>query len=407
MVPSVAMRVLWVRESRLLPVQSGGAIRSYHQLRETSKHHAVTLVSYYRGRERDTAYEAALAREFPGAHTTYAGPAADHGLFPYLRSRAGRSPGNIGLHVARDVQLLLAKWLDGSRFDVAVCDALSAAVNFPAHPRTPMVLFEHNVESVLLRRQAAFAVDISAAWRRLLQLEAWRMERFERRVIQQAAHVIAVSPQDAALLSAMAGHDRVTPVSTGIDLETFAPRPAVRPSRPLVMYTGLMSYLPNVDAVVHFCREIWPAIINGVPDARFRIVGRSPHRLVRELASDTVEVTGMVDSVADQLADAAVVVVPLRAGGGTRLKIYEAMAMAKPVVSTHIGAEGLDVHDGQDIILADNPTTFAAQVVRLLKDDAYRALVGNAAAGTASRFGWPVVAAEFERVLEDVVASAR
>ena len=398
------MRILWVVEARLLPVQSGGVIRTYHQVRELSLRHDLQLLACYRGRERNLAYEAALEEALPGARAVLATAPDVLGRAGYLRSRAARSPRNLGFGTSPHIQELLAEWLGDARFDVAVCDGLAPSVNFPASSPTPVVLFEHNFESELLRRQAANATGISWAWRWLLRVEARRMEQFERRAIQRAAHVVAVSRQDAASIAEIGGHHRVTAISTGVDLESFQPRPASASEEPLVMFTGLMSYLPNVDAVGYFVRDTWPRVLAAVPSARFRIVGRSPHRRVRDLASDTIEVTGAVDSIASHLAEASVVVVPLRAGGGTRLKIYEAMAMAKPVVSTRLGAEGLAVRDGEDIILADDPATFANAVVRLLTDASARSSLGTAAAATASRFGWPAIATEFERILESVVA---
>src|SRR5205823_7796812 len=143
------------------------------------------------------------------------------------------------------------------------------------------------------------------------------------------------------------------------------PEVSPRAVKPLVMFVGAMDWEPNVDAVEHFCREIWPSVQAGAPAARFRIVGRNPDRRVQKLESSSIEVTGRVPSVVDHLREAAVVVVPLRVGGGTRIKIYEAMATGKAVVSTTVGAEGLDVHHGQDIVLSDKPKEFAESVVRL------------------------------------------
>ncbi|HXU23023.1 MAG TPA: glycosyltransferase [Tepidiformaceae bacterium] len=399
------MRILWVVEKRLLPVQSGGAIRTYHQVRALAARHDVQLLAGYHGPQPDPGYEAALADAIPGARAMLAASPDIRGTIGYLRSRAARSPQNLGFGISPRIQALLSEWLSGSRFDVVVCDGLASSVNFPESSQVPVVLFEHNTESHLLRRQAANATGISWAWRAMLRVEARRMEQFERRAIQRAAHVVAVSQQDAVRIAGMGGHNRVTAISTGVDLESYQPCPVPDSGKPLVMFTGLMSYLPNVDAVGYFSRAIWPRILAQVPSARFRIVGRSPHRAVRELASDTIEVTGAVDSVASQLAEASVVVVPLRAGGGTRLKIYEAMAMARPVVSTHLGAEGLAVRDGDDIILAEDPAAFADAVVRLLTNADARTAVGTAAAATASRFGWPAIADEWERVLESVVSA--
>ncbi|HEY9403723.1 MAG TPA: glycosyltransferase family 4 protein, partial [Pyrinomonadaceae bacterium] len=155
----------------------------------------------------------------------------------------------------------------------------------------------------------------------------------------------------------------------------------------------------NIDGVEYFCREVWPAVRAKVPGARFRIVGRNPHARVSKLASESVEVTGTVPSVVEHLREAAVFVVPLRVGGGTRLKIFEAMAAGKAVVSTTIGAEGLDVRHGENILLADDAESFARDLVRLLGDEAERARLEQAASALAARYDWTVIARTFEDVL--------
>lgn len=169
------------------------------------------------------------------------------------------------------------------------------------------------------------------------------------------------------------------------------------------MFLGSMDWEANIDAVEHFCREMWPAVLRAVPAARFRIVGRNPHARVLRLASDTIEVTGTVPSVVDYLRDAAVVVVPLRVGGGTRLKIFEAMAAGRAVVSTSIGAEGLDVSSGHDVILADEEQRFADAVIALLRDGDRRRALGVNAAASAARYDWPAIALSFEQILRRAI----
>jgi glycosyltransferase involved in cell wall biosynthesis len=141
--------------------------------------------------------------------------------------------------------------------------------------------------------------------------------------------------------------------------------------------------------------------LESVPNARFRIVGKNPVAAVRRLASDTVEVTGTVRSVVEHLQSAWALVVPLRMGGGTRLKIYEGMAVGRAVVSTSIGAEGLDVRNGRDIILADKPQAFADAVVALLQQPELRKKYERAATELVARFDWSAVAASFANVLAD------
>jgi glycosyltransferase involved in cell wall biosynthesis len=197
--------------------------------------------------------------------------------------------------------------------------------------------------------------------------------------------------------------DRVTVVPTGVDLSEYRPDPSAPEPGQLVTFVGAMDWEPNVDGVEYFCNEIWPAIRAEVPEARFRIVGRNPDRRVQRWASDSVEVTGRVPSVVEHLRQSAVVIVPLRIGGGTRLKIYEAMASGKAVVSTTVGAEGLDIHHGRDIMLADDARSFAQAVIMLLRDRELRRRYERAAGETAARCDWPAIGERFAEVLRSVV----
>jgi glycosyltransferase involved in cell wall biosynthesis len=151
--------------------------------------------------------------------------------------------------------------------------------------------------------------------------------------------------------------------------------------------------------VDYFCSQIWPRICNEFPDAIFQIVGRSPFAKVQRLASESIQVTGTVPSVAEYLEKASVVVVPLRIGGGTRLKIFEAMAMGKALVSTSIGAEGLEVESGRDLLLADDAPSFADAVILLLRDAALRRRLEQAAVRLAAQFDWSHVVKQFDEVL--------
>jgi len=225
--------------------------------------------------------------------------------------------------------------------------------------------------------------------------------RYERAMVQKFDRVIAVSEHDRGLMSAWVHPSRIDVVPTGVDLGQFQADENSQLVEHLVMFVGAMDWEPNVDAVTHFCAAVWPSIAAKVPDARFRIVGRNPNRRVKDLANASVEVTGSVSSVVEHLKQAAVVVVPLRIGGGTRLKIYEAMAAGKAVVSTTIGAEGLDLHHRKDIWLADDDDALADAVVSLLLDQDLRRGLERAAAAQAAKFDWPAVAGKFREALEN------
>lgn len=400
------MKILWVKAGKILPVDTGGKIRSYNLLRQLASRQETVLLSYYGG-ARDESYESEVERHLPGAVTVHTGAPDSFArqALDYLLRLPSSAPYAVRKFTSPEVKRLVKEWDAARRFDVAVCDFLSASLNFPAETRTPTVLFQHNVESALWQRQARHAPDVfrSVAFK----IEAAKMTRYERDAVRRFRHVIAVSENDRELMSEMTGASRITVVPTGVDIKKYssgdeAPRDveeAKSRNGPLVVFLGSMDWEPNIDGVEYFCREVWPRVLESVPEARFRVVGRDPHPRVRRLASESIEVTGTVPSVVEHLRAADVVVVPLRVGGGTRLKIFEAMAVGKAVVSTTVGAEGLDVTHGEDILLADDAESFSAAVTSLLRDASRRDTLGRAAAALAARYDWSVIARRFEEVL--------
>jgi glycosyltransferase involved in cell wall biosynthesis len=399
------LRILWVKADKILPVHSGGNIRSYHILRQLASRHELIFFSYYGG-EPDAEYEQELTRQFPGAVCLCTGKQAPTSLrrgLDYLVRVPMQAPYAVSRFKSVPVQGRLRTWFLERRFDVAVCDFLDGAVNFPSRLAIPTVLFQHNVESEIWRRHAL--TERNPARRLLYRVELKKMLSYEQNMVRKFHHIVAVSEHDRQLISEWTDPSRITVVPTGVDLQQYWPDPFPRASETLVLFVGAMDWEPNIDAVEYFCREIWPSIQAKVPTARFRIVGRNPVRRVQRLASSSVEVTGSVPSVVDHLRESAVVVVPLRVGGGTRLKIYEAMAAGKAVVSTSVGAEGLDVHHDQDILLADDPGAFAGAVTMLLQDVELRRRYERAAAALAARYDWAAIGDKFGQMLETLVGT--
>jgi len=401
------MKILWVKHGKLLPVDAGGKIRTYNILRYLASRHHVELLAPYSG-QQDLSYEKELAELFPGsiAICTNAPEDSDSALTQwshYLTRTLSRAPYAVEKFTSRAVRKLVTEKLDGRQFDVAVCDFLAVSHNFPVVLKTPTVLFQHNVESIIWQRQARW--EKNTIKRIVFKMEAAKMNRYEANALRRFQYIIAVSESDRNLMSKEVAPQKITVVPTGVDLTQFKAANDSEPAGHQVIFLGSMDWEANVDAVSHFCQEIWPLVLSEVPDAKFRIVGRNPSPSVKRLASQSVEVTGTVPSVTEYLQAASVVVVPLRIGGGTRLKIFEAMATGKAVVSTTIGAEGLEVQDGKDIFLVDSPEAFAKRVVDVLRNSALRGRIGKAAAVTASKHDWSCVAPLFEKVLSEVADS--
>jgi polysaccharide biosynthesis protein PslH len=401
------MKILWVKPGKLLPLDTGGKLRTYNILRKLAGGHELIYLSYYGGKH-DPAYEQEILSHLPGTVCVYTGApdtTAVERYLDYLRCLPWRAPYAVSKFTAAQVQNLLNEWIPQHRFDVAVCDFLSSTLNFPENLATPTALFQHNVETVLWQRKAEF--EVKKLDRMVAMIEYNKMRRFEPEQVRRFHHVIAVSEADRHAMSGMVDAEHVSVVPTGVDLSKYQYDPAARPSGPIAVFTGSMDWEPNIDGVEFFCREIWPLVLARVPNARFRIVGRDPHPRVKKLASDSVEVTGTVPSIVEHLRNAAVFVVPLRMGGGTRIKIYEGMAMGKATVSTTVGAEGLDVEHGRDILLEDKPDTFADAIITFLQDESVRRRYEAAAAATARKYDWSVIAQDFVEVLQKTIDAAR
>jgi sugar transferase (PEP-CTERM/EpsH1 system associated) len=397
------MRILWLKSDLLLPLDKGGKLRTWHLMRHLARRHQITYLSFadpdQPRADVDGMHEVAVRVEtIPRRDPT------KRSLRFYADTAlhlADPLPYAIGKYRSRAYAARFRELVSTTAFDLIVCDFLPPAVNLPARLPAPAVLFTHNVEAEIWRRHAETATNPVA--RLLYRSQHRRMHAFEARALRRFDGVLAVSDADRETFARLyPGTVRrpIEVVATGVDTQFFGPASSAPSGRGLV-FTGSMDWLPNEDAMLYFCRDILPLIRVQEPDVSVSIVGRAPTPAVQRLAIEHgVAVTGRVDDVRPFMRDAAVYIVPLRIGGGTRLKIFEAMAMGKAVVSTTIGAEGLPVRDGEHVLLADTPPAFAGAVVRLLRDVGARRTVEAAArALVVARYDWSAVAGELEGAL--------
>jgi sugar transferase (PEP-CTERM/EpsH1 system associated) len=400
------MRLIWVKVGGLWPVNTGGRIRSFHMLRELSRRHQVTLLTTHAPSEDPRALEAALPQcEVVSVPWALAKRGSARFALALFGSWLSSLP--VDLYKSRVPALgrEVARRLEGGGIDLVVADFLLAAPNVTCAAAPPTVLFAHNVEHVIWQRMREVE---RRAWRRvLLALESRKMRRYEALACARARLTIAVSDADRRLLAAVAPSARVSAVPTGVDVDYFAPDGVAEvPGR--LVFTGSMDWYPNEDGIVHFIEAVLPRVRREIPAATLTVVGRNPSARLRAAAMTAgVHVTGLVDDVRPHMAEASVYVVPLRIGGGTRLKIFEALSMAKAVVSTAVGAEGLPLTPGQDFLQADDPAAFARAVTSLLQDPARRRTVGSAGRRLVEeRYSWPKVVDVFENQCEEVLRHA-
>lgn len=314
------------------------------------------------------------------------------------------------LYLRPEFQRALDHHLQLYEYDVVVCEfAFMAGYRFLPHARTGrrarLVLDEHNVEYDLLRRTA----ETTDSGRRAFHELNWRKLKREEIAIWKSFDGCALaSVRDEQLVTQEVPSLRTAVVPNGVDIHGFTPQPAELIEPNTLLFFGAINYYPNTDGALFFSSQILPLLRALRPDVRFRIVGPVEPGPVMDLQNDGVEVAGFVDDVKAEIAKASVVIVPLRIGGGTRLKILEAMAMGKAIISTRLGAEGIDVEHEKDILLADTPEEFAQQVARALADPELCARLGAAARETAvARYSWRASAEKMATLLEAVLQDER
>ncbi len=300
-------------------------------------------------------------------------------------------PYTVSKYQARTMYHTLKSLLASQHFDLVHIEPLHMAHYIPVVKRfgIPVVLRFQNVESVLLERAAGVARGLSRLY---LALQAKKLNRFEAMVSEQADLCLAISEEDATRLRRINPRIKVAVVPGGTDTEYFKPRPKIEEPYTIV-YVGLMNWFPNVDAVLWFYHAIFPQICRRLPQVRLLVVGKDPPDLVRKLHDDKrIIVTGFVNDVRDYIAKSSVFVVPLRVGGGMRIKILQAMSMGKAIVSTSVGAEGIKALPGQDLVIADTADGFAQSVIDLLLDRDRRQQLGKNARELIERqYSWEIV----------------
>lgn len=404
------MNVLFLASDVSYPPHGGRSQRTFHTLRQAAARHRVHFVAFdqalnHSGADRRDRAVAALSElcasvsvvPLPVKHSRAAVPLA------VARSLLTPAPYSAVIYRSRELARAIERVVGADRIDLLHNDSTDMAEYRALVPQAASLLVHHNVESVLMARRARF--ERSFARRSFIRLEASKLASHEARFADRYDVHVAVSENDARGLPVPP--DRLHVVPNGVDVEYFRPVPATERQDTLV-HVGSMGWAPNLDGMRHFLADTWPRISARRPDVRLRLVGSGSDALPGARQADAIEAMGWVDDVRPVVAEAAVYVVPLRFGGGTRLKILDAMAMGKAVVSTSVGCEGLAVRSGHDIVIADGAERFAEEVSRLLEDAPARAAIGAAARETVvRRYAWPVIGEAMERAYRDALRARR
>jgi glycosyltransferase involved in cell wall biosynthesis len=403
------LKVLFFAQRFPYPMDTGGKIRTGKLLEYLNNVFDITLISNVESPKDDRHLDQVgkLCSRFIGVPWK---EERKYSLKFYWRT-AVRSISRYPISVLNDyspsLETTVLKTLTHSPHDLAVCDFLQPSLNFRKVTGCPTVLFQHNIESVILKRYAETAHNplLKRFWR-----SQWgKMEQYELRTCRQFTGVITVSETDKAILDSLAPGSRTYAIPTGVDTRYFCPRNEPVKENSLV-FTGSMDWLPNEDAILYFVERILPSIRTRIPNVTLTVVGRNPSsRLLRILQKHpTVQCIGAVDDVRPFIARHALYVIPLRIGGGTRIKAYEAMAMGKAVVSTRVGVEGLPLRDQEHVVLADTPKVFGDAVVALLRNPKRRRQIEKAARDFVEHHcSWEKAGKAFADICLDIASLSR
>jgi polysaccharide biosynthesis protein PslH len=415
---SSTRRLLYFAPKECWPPSTGGQLRNFYLARElAAAGEVVTYLGFSDGRAR--AADQAGTYEFAGRNpvgewceklitlpleTTYTPAKLARGLI-------GRTPLPVLNYTTPQMQAALTQLLDESDFDLVHVQGLHLADYLPliraARSRPKVICDWHNVESELMQRYGERAG--SAPKRAYAALTARRMAGMEKRIVREFDAHICVSERDKEQIMALGPTAPVVVIENGVNVEYFTPKPTDPPAKKhRIVFVGSMDYHANVDAVLHFAREAWPLVHQQLPQLTFTIVGRNPAPEVAALGQQpSIEVTGRVRDVRPYLREAFASVVPLRIGGGSRLKILEAMAAGLPLVSSALGAEGIDVRHGENILLAETPAEFAAAIAQICQDETLQRRLAEAGRRLVeAHYDWPAVVANLRALHEELLKSA-
>ncbi len=407
------LRVLFFAQNECWPPDTGAKLRNYYLVRELSRFAEVTYLGFMNGQSSKVVSESGLNAwceevitiPLEGAYS----PAK------IVRGIIGRTALPILNYTTEAMTRQLTQLLAEQTFDVIQVESIHLTAYWSLlkkarnrNGKRPLLICDwHNIESELMRRYSESTPNLPRRW--YAQITAQRLAALEKLMLSEFGAHTVVSARERAKLLAIHPRAEISVIENGVDLEHFSPasieqahaqwrQPKFDTQRRL-LFVGSMDYHANIDAVQFFAREIWPQIYQMKPELRFTIVGRNPTPEVRALSQTPgIEVTGTVEDVRPYYREAVAAVVPLRIGGGSRLKILEAMAAGVPIISTSLGAEGLAITNGKDIALSDTPQKFIASALDVIENENLRNHLSNGGLDlVCSQYDWSTIGAALRK----------
>jgi glycosyltransferase involved in cell wall biosynthesis len=401
------MNILFLSTRSPYPLISGHSLRTYHILKGAAEKHNVALVTFTQLGDELKEENLKHLRSFCRAVYPFRIPidmsriklavSLFLNLFSPLPFVARKYDAPLMRRKIREI-------IERDCIDLVHADMLPLAVYMNEFKELPTLLVNHNVESMRLHRW--FKTELNPLKKAYLGIQWLKLRSFERSAMDKFDGCVVVSEIDKQFLRQMGVSKRLFVVPNGTDTEFFKPS-SIRSKRDSVLWIGHMDVYTNRDAVLYFWRQIYPIIRNQHPHVQMTFVGTAPPKeIVRAGKTDgQIKVTGFVDDIRPYVHEAAVMVVPIRIGSGTRLKILDAMAMGKAIVSTSVGCEGLKVNNGENILIADDPKDFAHRTTALLKNEKMRLSLENNARSLAKTYDWELIREQQEIVYQEIIGT--
>ena len=392
------MKVLMLTPYLPYPLVSGGQIRTYNLLKHLSKNHDITLFSLIKD-ESERIHLKELSKyckkielfkrtknPFVLRNILLAGLSS----YPFVVTR------NLPLGMKHAVQTELGR----ASYDLIHAETFYMMPNIPS-TRVPIILAEQTIEYLGYQD---YMKKANLLLRPILAIDIAKIKYWERYFWQKADKLITMSQEDKVFIEKELGEKTNTSVvANGVDLDFFSAVKKKLPSDPTVLFVGTFKWLPNIEAVDEIVKKIWPLILQELPNAKLKIVGFSPTDKIKAYGKDkTIEVLGGIDDIRDAFASSHALLAPIRSGKGTRYKVLEAMITGTPVVATTLAAEGLDLQNGRDVLIADSSAGLASATVKLLRDSSLQKRLGAAGAMVVRKgYSWDTIATSLDKVYKE------
>jgi glycosyltransferase involved in cell wall biosynthesis len=392
------LNILWISHFVPYPPKGGCFQRNYNLIKEVSSENNVYLIAI-RHKDKTTHPEVETNKakselEKLCKKVIIADISSFSGLNYYymaFKSIFKINPLTVNLFKSKDIGNMVAKLVTDIKIDVVHYDTISLCEYMNHSGSVAKILNHHGVESFMVRRRANNEQNLIK--KLYLLVESYKLRKYEERYCHKFFINITVSQDDKLMLKKISPLSRIEVVENGVDINFFKQRNNHNNTNRLI-FAGRMDQYSNVDAIMQFCKNVWPLVKEIFPNMRFSIIGNNPPQKLLQMArnDERIEVLGYVDDVRPYFAGATMSICPVRDGGGTRLKILDAMAMGMPIISTTIGCEGIDVSPGKNVLIADTPEEFVESIRKLNNDVMLREHISNFARITAeNKYSWNII----------------